>query len=175
MQSVTTNQAGAETTYACVVCDRKFKNSALGYVHYMSHFGNVFCSCCKRFVNRSDWPRHCQIEHSLLSHECQYCPYLYAKKNDRDKHVARKHIGPWYLCMKCKKRFHTEKAFKNHGCKPFSKHVPSRTVHHAVPSPPALLENGVKNGGIEESVIFENERRGFPDGDAFMASDSEDS
>ena len=175
MQSVTTNQPGVESTYACVICERKFKNSALGYVHYMSHFGHVFCSCCKRFVHRADWQRHCQIEHHLLAHECAFCPYLYNRKNERDKHQARKHVGPWYRCTKCQKRFRTEKAFRKHGCNPFSKHVPRRTVHHSVPRAPALVEDGVENVKVEESVIFENERRGFPDSSTFMASDSEDS
>ena len=174
MQSVTTKPGDTATIYKCIVCERKFQNSALGYVHFMNHFSKEFCSVCKKFIARENWARHCMIEHNRLTHECTHCHFLYMKKSECDKHVARKHTGPWIYCKKCDKRYCTLNGFKAHGCQPFSKHVPDRSVPSPVPSDSGLEADPVKNGGSNDALIFANERRGFAESEAFIPGVPED-
>lgn len=174
MQSVTTKPEEKQFVYNCIICERQFKNSAVGYVHFMSHFSKEFCSACQKFISREDWPRHCMIEHKKLTYECPECHFLYMKKSDCDKHIARKHTGPWIYCKQCDRRYCTLNGFKKHNCNPFSRHVPDGGVPAPVPSDSGAVASPVKEDSAKEAVIFANERRGFPESDAFVPSETED-
>ncbi len=149
MQSLTTSRADPATVYRCAVCDRQFKNSALGYVHYKSHFGQCFCMSCGVMVARQDWKRHCAIEHDLPQYECQECNNIYVRKDRYDEHLAREHNGPWFDCRRCKKRYRTAKGLLAHKCSPFSRHLkPVAGLKDAVFDHP-----GVEAGPVDEGVV----------------------
>lgn len=170
MQSVTTSREKDGTTYKCVVCDREFKSAALGFVHYQSHYGKSLCSICNTFVPQADWKRHCAIEHDCLNYECCHCPFIYSRKTELARHVARKHTGPWFQCKRCERRYKSSQGYAMHKCKPFSQHVPAGIEDEPVAADSALAENPVDKAVTPKIVVME---RGFPDEETFLPNQLE--
>jgi hypothetical protein len=104
-----------ERPFKCIECSKTFKNSGALYYHRFTHLSPEFkCDYCpKMFIRKQDRNRHMNIHTGARPYKCDVC---HKKFNDPStlRHHRQSHSAPKYECPFCHKMFAQSRYWKLH-------------------------------------------------------------
>ncbi|RZB41653.1 hypothetical protein BDFB_008183 [Asbolus verrucosus] len=108
--------AHTHRTKKCNICNRDVSEHTYKR-HVEDHtLGPQVCHLCGATLqNKSSLVTHIFYSHNNLRYKCDECGKLFKKRNARDLHIRKDHIGkPSHYCDTCGKGFYTGKFLQKH-------------------------------------------------------------